>query len=161
MPRIITRLFWFLSLGSLIIFGTLWGREYYIVKMCEQCTERMFLIEEAKKKFAAEFPGRHPDTHSELLAYLPFTGFPMCPWGGEYNNKLTLDAVVTCSLNGNEEYEPETPGVDPLRNGYMDLAKEGEGVTIFDFFHRKFTWKDTKKDPLSKKDTKRKALFGQ
>jgi len=121
----------------------------------------MFLIEEAKKKFAAEFPGRHPDTHSELLAYLPFTGFPMCPWGGEYNNKLTLDAVVTCSLNGNEEYEPETPGVDPLRNGYMDLAKEGEGVTIFDFFHRKFTWKDTKKDPLSKKDTKRKALFGQ
>jgi hypothetical protein len=121
----------------------------------------MYLIEEAKRKFAAEFPGRNPDTHSELLAYLPFTGFPMCPWGGEFSNKLDIDTQVTCSLNGNKDYEPETPGVDLMANGYMDLAQDAQAITIFDFFHRKFSWKDTKKDPLSKEEIKRKSLFGQ
>jgi hypothetical protein len=162
MPRIITRLLGLTIIVCLTVFGTMWGREYYMIKMCQTCTERMWLIEEAKQKFSKDFPHRSPDTHSELMAYLPFTGFPMCPWGGEYSNKLSLKEVVTCSLNGNKEYEPETPGVDPNFNGYMDLGQEPEAVKFFDFFYNKMSWQNTKKDPLSKKkDEKRKKLFGE
>jgi hypothetical protein len=160
MPRFIVTIFWIGLSVAVLYYGSIWGREYYKIKMAETCTQRMWLIEEAKQKFAKDFPHRNPDTHSELLAYIPFTGFPMCPYGGEFGNCLTLENKTTCSLNGDPEYEPNTPGVDLKRNGFMDLEKKRDSVTFYEFFHDRVSWKDTEKDPLSAKEKKKKALFG-
>lgn len=160
MPRIIVNLFWFSFCLAGLYYGGIWGREYYKIKMAETCTQRMWLIEEAKQKFTKDFPHSKPDTYSELLAYIPFTGFPMCPYGGEYDNCLSLDKKTSCTLNGNPEYEPNTPGVDLKRNGYMDVEKKRDSVTLFEFFHNRVSWKDTEKDPLSSKEKRKKELFG-
>ena len=121
------------ALTAGIYFGTIWGKEFYKIKMCETCTERMWLIEAAKKKYSANGHGK-VSRYSELLPYLPFTGFPMCPFGGRYENELDLDKPVACTLNGNPDYEPKTPGIPLARNGYMDLAGKPKAVSFFDFF---------------------------
>lgn len=160
MPRFIVNIFWFGLTLAVLYYGGIWGREYYKIKMAQTCTQRMWLIEEAKQKFMRDFPGRSVDTYSELLAYIPFTGFPMCPYGGEYQNSLDISKKTTCTLNGNPEYEPNTPGVDPKKNGFMDVEKKRDGVTFYEFFHDRISWKDTEKDPLTPKDKKKKELFG-
>jgi hypothetical protein len=159
MPRFLVNLFW-LALGlATLYYGSIWGREYYKIKMAETCTQRMWLIEEAKQKFAKDFPGRKPDAYSDLLAYIPFTGFPMCPYGGEYENCLSLEEKTSCNLNGNPQYEPNTPKLNAKRNGFMDLESKRNSVTFFEFFHDRVTWKDTEKDPLSSSEKKKKELF--
>lgn len=141
-----------------LYFGSTWGKEYYRVKMGQTCTERMFLIEEAKKKYRAQSSG-NPSRYSDLLPFLPFTGFPMCPWGGKYEHELDLDHPVTCTLNGDKNYEPATPGINPKRNGYMDLAVKRKTVTLFDYFYNKANWKGTDKDPLADDPKSKKSLF--
>jgi flagellar hook-associated protein FlgK len=120
----------------------------------------MWLIEEAKQKFSKDFPGKKPDTYSELLAYIPFTGFPMCPYGGEYQNCLSLDQKTACTLNGDPQYEPETPGTDLKKNGFMDLAKKRDSVTFYEFFHDRISWVGTEKDPMKSENKQKKQLFG-
>jgi len=158
--RLFTSIIGLTALVALLYFGATWGREYYKIQMCQTCTDRMFLIEDAKEKFRVSHPGGKPDMYSDLLAYLPFTGFPMCPWGGKYENELALDKKVTCSLNGDPVYEPSTPGVDLRRNGYMDLAKKRKSVSLFDYLYDKASWKNSDRDPLAKDEKQRKKLFG-
>lgn len=118
----------FVTLLSLILalavlhYGSLWGKEFYKVKMGETCSERMQLIEAAKAKYRKRYGGGVIQHYGDLLPFLPYTGFPMCPWGGEYSNTLNVGTPVTCSLNGQPDYEPMTPGLNPMANGYQDLA---------------------------------------
>jgi hypothetical protein len=131
-----------------LYYGSKWGREFYKIKMGETCTERMWLIEEAKQKYRKAHGGSSsPRRYSELLPYLPFTGFPMCPWGGEFKHALDLNRPVECSLNGNPKYEPDTPGKNPLRNGYMDLAEGRKATSLVDFLLQKNKQETHKKNP--------------
>jgi hypothetical protein len=150
----------FITIASLVVIsvltylGSTWGREYYILKMGQTCSERMWLIERGKEKYR-EATGRKTgkiDTYAELLPYLEFTGFPVCPWGGEFEHKLDLDKKVESPFNGKPDYEPKvTPdGVNIMTNGYNDLGEIPEGVTLIDFLHKKTTnW--------GKSDSKKKA----
>lgn len=158
--RFFVGLMW-LAIGTAVLYyGTKWGKEYYKVKMGQTCSDRMWLIEDAKNKFKAQFGPSATVTHySDLLPFIPFTGFPMCPWGGEYEHKLDVNIPVSCPLNGLAEYEPDTPGRNPLRNGYQDLAGKNTGVTFFQFMHEKATWKGTDKDPNAPAKKKKSGLF--
>lgn len=140
-------------------FGVNYGKEYYKIKMGQTCSERMWLIEMAKEKFKKANPGKQPQLYIDLLPHLPFTGFPMCPWGGNYTNTLSLNKQVECSLNGNPNYEPNTPHLDPKKNGYMDLHQKRKAVTFFEFMYEKITWQNTEKDPLKKQKEKYKDIF--
>lgn len=161
MPRLIVRLLWFSLAFASLYYGSKYGREYYKIKMADTCTQRMWLIEEAKEKFKRDHAGGNPTAFSDLITYIPFTGFPTCPYGGDFDNCLNLDEKTSCKLNGNPAYEPSTPGIDPKKNGYMDLAKKRDAVTIFEFFNNQASWKNTFKDPLKdSRDKKKKELFG-
>lgn len=138
-------------MAAALYYGTEWGREYYKIKMGEMCSERMWLIENAKTKYKQRFGEQAVINHySDLLPFLPNTGFPMCPWGGEYANRLDANKQVTCSLNGKSEYEPETPGVNPMANGYQDLAVAQKAMGLYEFFNRENGVKGTN-SPKKKK----------
>jgi hypothetical protein len=167
MPRGLITTFWVLVLGLGSYFGVVYGKEYYKVKMAETCTDRLRMIETAKRKFQQTTPYRNADSYSDLLPFIPFTGFPMCPHGGKYVDELDVSKETRCTCNGVPEFEPDTPGVDPMKNGYNDLAQPAgktapkAGVSIYDFFHNKLSWKGTDKDPLKKQKESEKKLFGE
>jgi hypothetical protein len=90
----------------------------------------MKAIQEAKMKFRERYPKSTPSKYYELLPYLKFTGFPMCPWGGTYTQELSLTLPVQCSCNGDPTKEPDTPLTELKKNGFCDLEPEGETKTI-------------------------------
>ena len=152
--RLIMTILWVAVGTTLLYYGTKYGREYYKVKMSETCSERMWIIEKAKEKFKKRFGAQsNIESYAELLPFLPYAGLPMCPWGGEYQNVLDLNKQVTCPLNGKAEYEPVTPGENPLANGYQDLAKPQQAMGLAEFFSRKKAPEET-----AKKESK---LFGK
>jgi hypothetical protein len=125
------------ALTALMYYGTAYGREYYKIKMSETCSERMWIIENAKAKYISKHGAAAIGHYSDLLPYLPFGGFPMCPWGGTYENMISTTEQVTCTKNGDPDCEPNTPGENPLANGYQDLAKPQQAMGLYEFFNRK------------------------
>ena len=169
MPRWLFTTFWVLVLGLGSYFGIVYGKEYYKIKMAQTCTDRLRMIENAKRKFQQTTPYRNADSYSDLLPFIPMPGFPMCPHGGKYYDELDVTKPTQCTFNGLPEYEPDTPGVDPKRNGYNDLAPvkgqdkgvSEKGVSLYEFFHDKLKWKGTDKDPLKSQKESEKKLFGE
>ena len=139
-------------------YGIQSAREYCKIQKCETCTARMWSIETAKKKYKAIYTTTSPDSWTDLLPFLPNKSIPECPWGGKYENVLNLKQRVTCSLNGNPKYEPKTPGISLTQNGYMDVAKPPQTVTIADFLLRKVPTRNTPKEST---DELLKRLFSR
>jgi hypothetical protein len=122
-------------LGYLLYQGGNWGREFYKIKMCEQCTQNLREIEEAKAKFRRDHPSELQANYTDLKPYMQGVGIPTCPWGGDYINVTNLDQEVTCSLNGKQEFEPATPGYPLKENGYMDLAPKAKVNTYTSYVY--------------------------
>lgn len=153
----------FVIIIALSYFGTTWGREYYILKMGKTCSERMWLIETAKEKYRKKTGQKRGkvDTYAELLPFLPFTGFPMCPWGGEYQDKLDLDKKVSCPCNGKPEYEPKNSpeGTNLMFNGYNDLGTIPESIPLNDFLLEKAHLKKKEKGKEGEKKSPSSSVF--
>jgi hypothetical protein len=130
--RLFQNIFLITSIFVLTHFGIKFAKEYYKIQKCETCTARMRSIETAKKQFKAIYSSTIPDGWNDLLPFLPNKSIPECPWGGKYEHALDLKKQVTCSLNGNPEYEPSTPGIPLTQNGYMDLATPPKALSLRD-----------------------------
>jgi hypothetical protein len=94
-----------------------------------RCHENMVYIEKGKAAYiqtltksmgANPVMPRNPDRYIELIPYMPLKNIPECPSGKPYLGVLDLNTRVSCQINGQADYEPTTPGVNPAYNGYHD-----------------------------------------
>jgi hypothetical protein len=145
-----------LAISCLILplaLGIIWTSEQYQIQLGRECHNHLQSIETAKLKFAEENPLGEPQTHTDILKYLPEGRFPTCPHGGSYSNTLSHSNQVKCSNNGNPKTEPTTPKTNPLLNGYCDLEKEAETQTIITKIQKIFKQfsgnQKEKKNPLN------------
>jgi hypothetical protein len=148
--------------GVVFYISVTWGNEYHLVSAGQECANRMADIEKAKAEFMRKNPGATPSSYADILPYLPYTGVPLCPLGGRYEHELDAHHLCTCSLNGNPSYEPPTT-MDPLKNGYHDLAVKREKINILEFLSYKIQGVLQGKtiDPNLEKEKIRKNIFNK
>ncbi|MBS0656636.1 MAG: type II secretion system protein [Verrucomicrobia bacterium] len=94
-------------IAGLMTFAVWNYREQTIRQRGRSCGLSLQLLEDAKAKFRADFPGTaiptDPDDANGLRRYFAGGRLPTCPSGGAYAN-LTSGAVCTCSLNMTARY---------------------------------------------------------
>ena len=105
----------------------IWGKEYYQMGKCLNCSKNLHDLEMAKEAYRKEHPGaKGVVTPLTILKYMGDLGLPNCPYGVSYIDLNNLDTVTTCPLNGNPKFEPNIPGKPILYNGLMDLGDQNK-----------------------------------
>lgn len=106
----------------------------------KRCHENIIYIENGKKRYIQSLsfqqdgravPPGNPPRYIDLIPYMPLKNIPECPCGKPYLNVLELGIQTTCQVNGMEAYEPNTPNVSPVSNGFHDLSKPAETLPLW------------------------------
>lgn len=66
----------------------------------------------------------NPSRYMDIIPYMPLKNIPECPSAKPYLNTLDLRTPASCQVNGNSQYEPQTPDTPLDRNGFHDLQPQ-------------------------------------
>lgn len=118
-------------IAGLMTFAVWNYRQQTIRQRGRTCGLNLQLIEDAKAKFRADFPGTplpaDSDDANGIRRYFPAARLPTCPGGGAYTNVSTI-SVCACSLNFTARFAEVLGGSGEFTRVELRAARTSDAV---------------------------------